>query len=287
MTANFWRIVLGTQLALAVGLGLLFRALLPEAGIALAGLAGAGAFAALQYLLVAAMGRASGPTNVAPGEPLFLAMAELSMAFKLRPRATHSGPATRGPLLLVHGFACNSGVWHWLTPALRATGYGPIRAVDLETLAADLDSLARALARELTEFHRAQGNEPVTVLAHSMGGIVCRAALREVEPRMMRRLVTLATPHHGTRIARLLDQPPVAQMRMDSAWLSLLNAQQEGRLAVPMTCVYCPDDELVAPARSAEFAGARPLPLAGCGHFGLLVSRRAVEQWLPALAEAP
>jgi hypothetical protein len=42
----------------------------------------------------------------------------------------------------------------------------------------------------------------------------------------------------------------------------------------------------VAPAASAALAGARPLALGGCGHFGLLVSPRATDTLLRTLAGA-
>lgn len=302
MAANLWRTVLGIQLALAVGAAFTVREFAPPKSAWLtAALAGC-AFIALQYLLgllaiassrmlarpAAGSSRAFDALLAGVTEPIYFGMAELSMAWPARaaPPPPPRGGREPGPLLLVHGLVCNSGVWRWLLPRLHTAGFRSIHAVNLEPLAADIDVLARALAREITDFHRAQGNVPITVLAHSMGGLLCRAALRDLDPRWVRRLVTIATPHHGTSIARLLGKAPVRQMRTDSSWLDALNTAQQGRLPVPITSIFSLDDNLVAPASSPALAGAQLLALPALGHFGLLISRRATDRVLQALRES-
>jgi pimeloyl-ACP methyl ester carboxylesterase len=296
MAARLWRSVLLLQAALAVAIAWVITRRAPSAahlwlGIDVVVLA----FCALQYLfvfLIIAASRLLAPATAARPdrgsalraaltEPVYFALAELAMARGGRVSAGTS-PAGPRPLLLVHGLACNAGIWHWLTPRLRAAGFGPIRAVQLEPLTGDIDGLVRDVARELASLH-AQAGSPVTVLAHSLGGLLCRAALRGLDPRVVSRLVTLGTPHHGAALARLSSMPPIAQMRPDSAWLAQLNARQA---PVSAASIYGVDDNFVVPAASAELAGARSHALRGLGHFGLLVSRRAGDQVLRALQEA-
>ena len=297
MAARLWRSVLGVQAALAVVIALLIVRRAPGSahlwlGVDVAALC----FAALQYLqgfAIIAVSRALAPAAPQAGwwpalraaltEPVHFLCAQLAMARNARTLSS-SPPGARGPLLLVHGLACNAGVWAWLMPRLRTAGFGPIHAVELAPMGTDVDSLARTLAREVSVFH-AQAGTPVTLLAHSLGGLACRAALRLLDPRWVSALVTVGTPHHGAALARLARIAPLPQLRPDSPWLAALNARREPP-GVAATSIYSLDDDFVTPASSAELAGARSLAVRGLGHFGLLVSRRGGACILQALREA-
>lgn len=297
MAARLWRSVLGTELALAIVIAWLIARRNPSAahlwlGVDIVVLV----FLALQYLagfgvLIASRALAPATTRrprrtnalrAALSEPVHFLLAQLAMARGAG--ASSAAPGARGPLLLVHGLACNAAVWHWLVPRLRTAGFGPIRAVGFVPFGVDIDTLARGVVQELNEL-QAQSGAPATLLAHSLGGLVCRAALRELDPRVVRRLVTVGTPHHGAALARLGRMAPVMQMRPGSSWLAGLNACPPPS-PVPITSLYSADDNLVTPAASAELAGARQQELHGLGHFGLVVSRRGAEQVLHALQEA-
>jgi pimeloyl-ACP methyl ester carboxylesterase len=184
---------------------------------------------------------------------------------------------------MIHGILCNRGVWrHWFEP-LRAAGFAPVRAIDLEPVFADIEHCAAAVAAELRALQRQCGGERVSIIAHSMGGLVARAALRVVGPGVIRRIVTIASPHHGTLWARLLPCPPMRQMRADSSWLATLNASQESHCVVPLTCIFSEQDEFILPPGSAAMAQASLHALRGAGHFGVLASRRCLDLSLSAL----
>jgi len=189
------------------------------------------------------------------------------------------------PLLLIHGIVCNHNIWRPWLKRLRAAGFGPVRAVNLEPLFADIEVHAARVARELRALQRNANGARVSIIAHSMGGLVARAALRLLGPGTIHRIVTIASPHHGTRLARCA-LPPLRQMSPDSPWLRSLNTAQEGHFAAPVTSIYSLEDNLVVPPRSARLAGAPAHELRGFGHLGVLSSRRAIEQTLAALADA-
>jgi predicted alpha/beta hydrolase family esterase len=191
-----------------------------------------------------------------------------------------------GPVLLIHGVVCNRAVWRSWASALRAREFGPIRAINLEPLHADIDVHARKVANELRALRRDCNGARVAIVAHSMGGLVARAALRLAGPDDISQVVTLGSPHHGTALARVLPGRPYEQMRTDSEWLAALNAAQEGRLPVPFTCIYSINDNLIAPARSAVLGGANRLELRGLGHLSLLSAPEAIEGALAALQAA-
>ncbi len=195
-----------------------------------------------------------------------------------------AGQAAR-PLLLIHGIACNRAIWRPMIGRLRAAGFAPVRTLDLEPLFPDIDSYTVEVERELLALQRCSHGTRVGIVAHSMGGLVARATLRAARPGLIDRVVTIATPHHGTAIARLFRAPALLQMRPGSAWLNELNAAQEPK-TIPFTCIYSLEDNLVAPARSGALAGAQLHELRGMGHLELLRAPQVAAHVVSALQQA-
>lgn len=291
MAALLWRVVLLCELlcsgAVAVGL---MRTRAAPAALHTLGAAATSLFVMLllQVLpVVISYGRArwiSRPDGVRPGartmlrEAVAWLRAVLAMS-ALRPRrncVARAPDAAARPVLLVHGIFCNGRIWGALERKLAAAGFAPVVAVSLEPLLADLDVHARALTRAI-EALQAQSGERVALVAHSMGGLIARAALRAGGANLLRQIVTLGTPHHGTLLARGLPLTPVRQMRPGSAWLESLNLMQADGLGVPLSCLYSPDDNLIVPAQSGTFPHATTIRLDGLGHLSLLFCDRALD----------
>ncbi|HTW37524.1 MAG TPA: alpha/beta fold hydrolase [Steroidobacteraceae bacterium] len=298
MAARFWLGVLGAELVLSVLLDLLLcEAFSLPAGASLALLPVilvlspwilAGIALALWYPYgEPANGRgAAALRGLCSMEPAHLTRAALSMSLDLpgeRTSRTSQSRTARGPVLLIHGLLCNGALWRPLRKRLNRSGWGPVRAVNLEPLMADLESHAKSIERELLALKRGGNGEPVTIITHSMGGLIARAALRAAGPEVVRRIVTVACPHHGTLFARHLKLAPLGQMRPGSLWLQALNAQQEQRLPVPVTSIFGLDDALIVPAQSARLGGARCEAVRGLGHFGLLRAHGALDRILDAV----
>jgi hypothetical protein len=139
------------------------------------------------------------------GVPLELRRASLAAAF----------PGDGGRLLvLVHGSCMNDLLWrrngHDHGAALaRDLGFTPLYlhydsgrhvSTNGRDLAALLDELVAAWPVRVTE---------ISLVAHSMGGLVCRSACHQAEEgglrwrRHLRNMVFLGTPHHGAPAERL------------------------------------------------------------------------------------
>lgn len=213
-------------------------------------------------------------------EPLELDMALLRMAAEPRMQRSARSGARRGlaapAIVLVHGIACNRAVWQPLLARLGEAGFGAVHALNLEPLFGDIDVYALDLSARIAQIKRETDDRPVVIVAHSMGGLVARAALRHLTPGTAGRIVTVATPHHGTALACRFGWICARQMCPGSPWLRALNGAQEGRFALPLTSLYSLDDNLIIPASSAVLRGARSVELRGVGHLGLLRSAPAL-----------
>jgi triacylglycerol esterase/lipase EstA (alpha/beta hydrolase family) len=224
------------------------------------------------------------------GEAFALECAALHMVAEPLGQRRHAGvPTAAGParpVLLIHGILCNGAVWRPLLERLRAHGYAPVRAVNLEPLLADLDTHTVSVVRELEALQRDSNGASVAVIAHSMGGLLARAALRTVGQAAISRIVTIGSPHHGTGVARLFRGRLAYQLRPDSPWLHGLNVGQGPTPAVPLTSIYSLHDNLIVPPRTAMLAGASLHELRGIGHLQLLSAGGSIDRVLAALTGA-
>ena len=300
MAARFWRCIVGLELALAAASGAcLSRALswsLPAASSVAFGLLLAipVAFVFSSFLIaqaaandVRARWRTRAIWQALLNEIAGFTLAVVAMSSASKPRRPVLRlPAAQPyrPVLLLHGFLCNGRVWNALQRRLHAAGFGPIEAPDLEPLLADIEAQARRVAPDLLALQSRCNGERVVIVAHSMGGLVARALLRDLGADVIRRIVTIASPHHGTALVRGLPWPNTRQMSGASPWLHALNAAQENRFAAPVASIYSLEDNLVAPAGSARLQGAELHALSGVGHLGMLRARRALDCVIATLA---
>ncbi len=196
----------------------------------------------------------------------------------------HAGSATP-PVLLVHGYGCNSGYWAWLVPLLDAARISHA-GVDLEPVGGDIDDFAALVEQRVRELCAATGAPRVVLVGHSMGGLVARAWMRRYGTDRVARVVTLGSPHHGTALARFGPGINAVQMRMDSPWLRALADAETAGVRALVTSIYTHQDNIVSPQTTSELPGARNVAFGGVGHVALGRNPRvlaAVMQELEAL----
>lgn len=180
----------------------------------------------------------------------------------------HIASAPRGlPVLLVHGYGANGGFWAHLAAQLAERGYSHA-TVDLEPVFGDIEDFAVQLEQGVQALLAASGSEKVIIVAHSMGGLVARAWLRRFGASHAARIITLATPHHGTDLAHMGPGHNARQMRRDAEWLAQLDAADRGQRGL-FTSIYSWHDNIIAPQDSCHLPGARNIALHSIGHVGM------------------
>jgi triacylglycerol lipase len=179
-------------------------------------------------------------------------------------------PPSGVPVLLVHGYKCNRGLWWWMGAKLRAAGF-TIATINLEPPGGSIDVLADQLHARIEALCRETQAAQLALVCHSMGGLVARAYLRKHGPARIANLVTLASPHHGTWIARLGFGENARQMQPGSTWLRRL---EQSELTVPTLSIWSPADNFIAPQDSSRLAGSRERIVPALGHLTMLLSPR-------------
>ena len=176
------------------------------------------------------------------------------------------------PMLLVHGYGCNRGIWWWLRPRLEAAGH-VVATISLEPPWGGIDGFAEQLHARIEAVCAATGAPRVTLVAHSMGGLVSRAYLASHGDARVARLISIASPHSGSQLARLGLGTCARQMTPGSPWLTRLAAQ---RVTVPFVSVRTPQDNFVMPQDLQRHPDARDEPLPGVGHLAALCDARVL-----------
>jgi len=190
------------------------------------------------------------------------------------------GAHERRGVVLVHGFFCNRGLWNPLLRRLRAANV-PFAAVSLEPIFGSIDSYAPTIAAAVAAVERATGLPPL-VVAHSMGGLAVRAWLAANADARAHRVITIASPHAGTRLAAHGRGRNVAQMRHGSAWLADLARNDAITARTQVICFWSHCDNIVFPTRSATLPGADNRHLEGTPHVAMVFHPAVVDEVMRA-----
>jgi triacylglycerol esterase/lipase EstA (alpha/beta hydrolase family) len=180
------------------------------------------------------------------------------------------------PVLLVHGYGCNSGYWHSMSKALvsaRITHY----AVNMEPLVCGIDDYVRQVHETVETMCRETGSGKVIIVAHSMGGLVTRAYLRDHGTARIAKAITLGSPHRGTGVARFglglncrqMHWTPDGAEGESSEWLRRLAEGENEDIRHMLVSIYSLHDNIISPQTSSRVPGATNIEFFGIGHVAL------------------
>lgn len=194
-------------------------------------------------------------------------------------------PLTREPqrpaLLLIAGFMCNRAAWKPLLDSGELREFN-VATVNLEPIFGDIDAYAEVVHRAVETLRAATGAARVVLVGHSMGGLAARVYLRKHGDAHVARIVTLASPHHGTIFGRLGHSRNARQMARGSRFIQQVAAHDRGRWT-RFTTVVTRDDNLVVPRSSPLLPGSKQIEIDGVGHLALIEDPRA---WRVIVEEA-
>ncbi|MFI5365323.1 MAG: alpha/beta fold hydrolase [Candidatus Binatia bacterium] len=189
------------------------------------------------------------------------------------PRCRSSAPA-RGTLVLVHGWGLNRGCFWRLRRRLLRDGWGPVVCFEYRSFAANVERAAEALRPVVERLASAIPGRPITLIGHSLGGLVIRYYVRRYPASGVRRVVTLGTPHAGTVLPACRVGPAARRVMPESPLLKTLNAADRVPQQFDVIAIHSTFDALVLPPSNAEYPGAFNIRLNDVGHNALLFSSK-------------
>jgi triacylglycerol lipase len=229
--------------------------------------------------------------------PLGTRTEELRLDGRYRPgvqspvvRALFAGDplAAHIPVVLVHGLVDNRSVFTVMRRALKRRGFARVCTWNYSPLQRDVESAAEALGRHIEQVCRQTGHDRVHVVGHSLGGLVARYLVQRLRgDARVESLVTLGTPHAGTRWAHVLPTPLVRQLRPGSPLMRELAEPATG-CRTRITAVYSDLDQVVVPSAAGRCdhpdLQARNVLFRGIGHMSLPIHRGVVDEVAATLA---
>jgi pimeloyl-ACP methyl ester carboxylesterase len=285
--------LLGAAIAWAVFFGSTGRPVLAVLG-ALLILLGYALFLGIEFVLIAKVHADDDPTpRATTGQLLRAWCGEVWSApqvfcwrqpFRSFAEPDHLGADATGRrgVVFVHGFVCNRALWNPWMARLRAAGV-PFVAVNLEPVFGSIDAYPPVIDAAVQRVELATGLAAV-IVAHSMGGLAVRAWLDvQAADQRVHRVITIATPHGGTWLARFAFLPNALQMRLANPWLTQLAAREPPQRMTRFTCFYGHCDNIVFPPRTATLAGADNRHLAATAHVHMVAAEAVFSElgrWL-------
>ncbi len=197
------------------------------------------------------------------------------------------GPDGHRPVICVHGLGGHRANFRMMRAWMALQGRRRTYAVGLPP-GLPLAELGRELVHYIEEVVAINGLGPddqVDIVAHSMGGLVARLALLDVDlvPRV-HTLLTLGTPPHGTQAARVTAHDRARELRPGSPVMQSIAGQLPWHGSVRLVCLWSHADPLMQPATTARVEGAVNRELSTLTHTQYLLERAAFRAVHEALA---
>ena len=209
---------------------------------------------------------------------------------QLAPRSTPECTLSQGGkrvVVFVHGYGGSRGNFLPMQAYFRLRGYSNTISIGfhdtsrIESMADELRSTLRSLI-----LRNQLPVNSIDIVAHSLGGIISRVTLQDDDLKpYIRNLVTLATPHSGSALARYLDTPICRGLLPNSSLLQDLQKQKGwGSKKMPrLTAFWTPKDCILIPAESAKHKDANNICAQDCTHISFLLKPKIWDQIISAM----
>jgi triacylglycerol lipase len=202
---------------------------------------------------------------------------------------TRDALAAGTPILLLHGMIGNRSSFIVLRRVLRRRGFQGVVTVNYQVVTHDIRQAARELAHTVELLCDTSGHDRIHVVGHSLGGVIARYYVQRLRgDARVHTLVTLGSPHQGTRPAGLVPHAVGRQVRPDS---DLIRELQEPALGCTtrFLAFWSDLDALMIPKRAARIVhpdlDARNIFVPGVGHMSLLIDGGVAHQIASALSQ--
>lgn len=195
-------------------------------------------------------------------------------------------PDSRPPILFVHGWSSGSHAFMFISRYLKQKGFKNIYTMTYRPVMANSERLARKVAERINEVLKETRAEKVNVIAHSMGGVLTRYAIKNLDAEeKINMLISIGGPHLGTRVAAFMPYGRnTLELFYESDFMETLAAGGLTPGDVEYVSIYSAFDNFIIPQESADLGEvAKNYRLSFHGHLRMLYSRKVNRIILEAL----
>lgn len=191
------------------------------------------------------------------------------------------------PIVLVHGIFHNATAFYGLEKKLSARGFSMPRTIELWTSVDSLDAMIDQFKSEVMRLYEVQRQQNipggVRIVAHSLGGMVVRAALLDEDfTRHIDKIVFLGTPHQGHPLYRLPIPKCLRSLTPGSPFMKRMNAEP-----LPAGIDYWNLRggilDFVTPLNQTFLPHVNNVTFHHVGHAGLLVDHHVIQSVISIL----
>lgn len=181
-------------------------------------------------------------------------------------------PGTPLPVL-IHGLYHNPAAWLVMRRRLRRAGYPASCLLHYPSLRTGFAPVAESLADDVRGIMQRHPGRPIILMGHSLGGLFARRLVAEPDiASACRALVTLGSPHGGSRLAALGPGPLARDILPSSDVIARLR-ELPPPAALPCLALFSPVDAMVLPPenlRPSDASGFEIQETVVCDHVQML-----------------
>ena len=212
--------------------------------------------------------------------PRFAALGLALALAACSPADTLTGPSTRSsiqtaplhtPSLFVHGWMSTSATWNTMVARFKADGWtdSELSTFTYNTSQSNATT-AGIIKTKVDSILRATGARQVDIVTHSMGTLSAHYYIKYLNGgRKVDAIVSLGGTNHGTATAQLCNQVSCIEMRLNSSFITALNAGDETWGPSRYATWWSPCDEVIIPQTSTILDGAANTQTACMNHSDL------------------
>jgi len=187
--------------------------------------------------------------------------------------------AGKAPIILIPGLF---GTWRFLkfiADFLSLRGYPMYVIEDLKHHHRPVPESAQIVRKFIEE----KDLWDVVIVGHSKGGLVGKFILAFLNTdQRVRRVIAIATPFGGSRMARIVPIKPIRELVPESPMIDML--RQHAEVNDKIVSIFGVFDNHVLPVESCRLEGARNIQIEEHGHHAILASKKLREVILEAIS---
>ncbi|OGN60238.1 MAG: hypothetical protein A3D96_05340 [Chlamydiae bacterium RIFCSPHIGHO2_12_FULL_44_59] len=183
------------------------------------------------------------------------------------------------PVLLVHGYMNHPNVWWFQKKWLKSLGFGPLYTISLGHPFQSIYRYAEIVKSKVDQIAQDTHRDDIILIGHSMGGLVALwCGVQLDKGRLIKDIVTIASPLQGTPVAWLGMGPNAKEMRPKSPFIEELHRALKGNSLIRFQHIATHSDQLVIPGVSACLLENPHYIFKDLGHASLLFSKRTAQK---------